>query len=129
MTAAEWRRVDAAVAALEPVALAHVRARIAALRTVEPPGPVVCPYLDEAEGACRIYDSRPLACRTYGFYASREGPETCAIIDRELTERGASGAVWGNAEALAGDVARTLGPTIPFPEWHGTDQPGSRTPR
>ncbi len=129
MTAAEWHRVDAAVAALAPAAGMHVRERVAALRTHVTTDPVVCPYLDEAEGACRIYDARPLACRTYGFYASREGSETCAIIDRELAERGAADAVWGNAETLAEEIARALGPTIPFARWHGSDQPGSSTPR
>jgi Fe-S-cluster containining protein len=121
LTRAEWLRVDAAVEALEPVACAQVHVRLAALLgqiARGASGPVVCPYLDESEGACRIYGARPLACRTYGFYASREGAETCVIIDRELSERGAPGAVWGNAEALAEDVERALGPAIPFAEWH-----------
>jgi Fe-S-cluster containining protein len=114
LTAAEWQRVNAAVAALAPAARADVEARLSALRARVArgdEGPLVCPYLDEAQGACRIYEARPLACRTYGFYVARDGPETCSIIDRVLSEQGAAGAIWGNAEALAADVARLLGPS------------------
>ena len=42
--------------------------------------PRVCPLLD-ASGACRIYDARPIACRTYGFYAARDGGRGCSIVE------------------------------------------------
>lgn len=112
--------MDDAVAALDAPARASVEARASALvermaRGGER-GPVVCPYLDEASGACRIYEARPLACRTYGFYVGRDGPEHCTIIEGELAERGEAGIVWGNAASLAARVSETLGPAIPFDE-------------
>lgn len=32
-----------------------------------------CPMLDLPSGSCRIYDHRPVTCRTYGFAWSRDG--------------------------------------------------------
>jgi Fe-S-cluster containining protein len=118
LTAAEWARVDEAVAALDPVARSRVGARVEALlaRIARgDSGPFVCPYLDEREGACRIYAARPLACRTYGFFVSRGEPEVCEIIDREvLGAPGADRIVWGNSGSLATEVAASLGEAVSF---------------
>src|SRR5262245_38625010 len=92
MTAVEWARVDAAVSALDPAARATVAERVAAVRD----GPTVCPYLDEIRGECRIYEARPLACRTYGFFVARDGAEHCSIIEEDVAVRGEAGLVWGN---------------------------------
>ncbi|WP_208726476.1 YkgJ family cysteine cluster protein [Corallococcus terminator] len=38
--------------------------------------------LDHETGACRIYTQRPLACRSYGFAATRPLPEWFAELER-----------------------------------------------
>ncbi|MEC4812051.1 MAG: YkgJ family cysteine cluster protein [Scytonema sp. PMC 1069.18] len=72
----EWARVDEAIAALAVPIRAEVEKKIHELlikiaeNTVG--SQVVCPYLDENSGSCLIYDSRPIACRTYGFFVGRD---------------------------------------------------------
>jgi Fe-S-cluster containining protein len=75
---------------------------------------VVCPYLDEHEGACRIYDARPIACRTYGFFVARDHDQYCEQIETTVNDRGDTAIVWGHAEALRQDVARLSGQPIAF---------------
>jgi Fe-S-cluster containining protein len=110
--------VDAAVAALPIPIQAMVQQRIEALleQVVEqgPGSTVVCPYLDEQEGACRIYDSRPLACRTYGFFVTRDHNQYCEQIETEVNNRREEAIVWGNAEAIRHDLNRMSGIPIPF---------------
>lgn len=129
LTRAERERVDEAVQGLEPSVRADVEARVAALRArlvAREQGPVVCPYLDESEGACRIYEARPLACRTYGFFVDRDAPEVCEIIDRDLAARGERGIVWGNAASLAAEVRAGLGERLSFLD--DREEGGPRTP-
>ncbi len=118
LSPAEWERVDAAVAALPIPIQAMVQQRIEALleQVVEqgPGSTVVCPYLDEQEGACRIYDSRPLACRTYGFFVTRDHNQYCEQIETEVNNRREEAIVWGNAEAIRHDLNRMSGIPIPF---------------
>lgn len=74
----------------------------------------VCPLLDQEQGACLIYEARPVACRAYGFYAERGQVLGCerieAIAEAELD------VVWGNHAAL-GDELRQLGEEAGLSEW------------
>lgn len=95
---AEWER-------LEPRITGSHRTRLADER--------VCALLD-AEGACTVYDARPIACRAYGFYVGRDGGRWCATIEDApaLT----SGVVLGNHDALERSLAE-LGETRTLAEW------------
>ena len=126
LTAAEWARVDEGVAALAPDVRDAVLGRVDGLRRRIQDGfagPVVCPFLDTREGACLIYASRPLACRSYGFFVARDAPEVCEIIERDIAERGERGIVWGNAASLAADVRASLGEPVSFVD-HFARDPG-----
>lgn len=118
LSAAEWERVDAAVSSLPDAVRVTVKQRINALMqqiTEQTLGSaVVCPYLDEQEGACLIYDSRPIACRTYGFFVSRDHDQYCGQIETEVHQRGDHAIVWGNAESIRSDVERISGKAIAF---------------
>ena len=117
LSPAEWTRVDAAVASLPTPIQAVVEQKLEALlrHSVEQTlSAVVCPYLDEQEGACRIYDSRPIACRAYGFFVARDHDQYCDQIETAVNDRGEVAIVWGHAEALHQDVARLSGPPITF---------------
>jgi Fe-S-cluster containining protein len=59
---------------------------------------MVCPLLDEKSGACLVYAARPVACRTYGFYADREGGLYCTLIEEYAATTHTI--VWGNHEAV-----------------------------
>ena len=118
LSPAEWTRVDAAVASLPTPIQAVVAQKIEALlrQGVEQTlsTAVVYPYLDEQEGACRIYDARPIACRTYGFFVARDHDQYCGQIETAVNERGDAAIVWGHAEAIRHDVARLSGQPITF---------------
>jgi len=128
LTAAEWARVDAAVAALEPEARAAVERRIDRVLEQGDASRVACPYLDEAAGACRIYEARPLACRTYGFFVARDAPEVCSIIDADVAARGERGLVWGNATSFALEREARLGAAIPFATHYSSRGESPRCP-
>ena len=98
LTEPEWIRLREAIARLDAGARAHVEDAIAKRRELGAARPVVCPLLDDATGLCRVYDARPLACRTYGFYADRDGVLGCHRI-LAMSERDDT-ILWGNHESL-----------------------------
>lgn len=116
----EWARIDEAVAALPATIRAEVIQKIEQLLVQIAENNVglhiVCPYLDENEGACRIYDVRPIACRTYGFFVARDGNDYCQIIEDEVFSRTdvANDIVWGNADSIRSETERVGGELIPF---------------
>ncbi|MEM6292611.1 MAG: YkgJ family cysteine cluster protein [Myxococcota bacterium] len=50
-------------------------------------GHYTCPMLDEGNGQCRVYQARPLACRTYGFYGGRDGDYWCEQVTAHVGTR------------------------------------------
>lgn len=112
---AEWEDVERGVGALTGEARAAVEERLAEIEDGTR-APYVCPFLDRENGACHIYEHRPAACRTYGFYVERGVGSYCAMI-RERVESGEyAEVVWGNHEAVDGRLAR-MGEKTPMREW------------
>jgi Fe-S-cluster containining protein len=112
LTTPEWELLQEGLARLAPALRAQIGARIRSLGS-EPP--VVCPFLDQAGGACLVYECRPVACRTYGFYVARDGGLYCREILARAGGGECEGVVWGNAAA----VERTLdelGPRVDLRE-------------
>lgn len=115
MVRAEWEWLRDGLDALAPDVRAEVDARIAALALAERekrlPRHIVCPMLDEAEGACRVYEHRPGACRTYGFYVERGIGLHCDMITEAVASRPPEEepVVWGNAEGVDYALARLDG--------------------
>lgn len=111
---AEWELLREGLDLLAPAVRAEVDRRIEALAALERAGAlprhVVCPMLDEAEGACRVYAHRPGACRTYGFYVERGIGLHCDMITEAVAARPRSEddtpIVWGNAEGIDYALAR-----------------------
>jgi len=64
-----------------------------------------------------VYEARPLACRSYGFYADHEGVLGC---DRILARADDGAVVWGNHEALM-RAAATLGERRSLLDWLESD--------
>ena len=112
---AEWQLLREGLDALEPNVRAEVDAKIADLAAAERDGRVprhvVCPLLDEREGACRVYAHRPGACRTYGFYVERGIGLHCGMITAAVAARppDEEPIVWGNAEGVDYALARLDG--------------------
>ncbi len=112
MTRPEWERLRAALDALDDGDRAEVERAFAARREQGKTRPIVCPLLDGG-GLCRVYEARPLACRSYGFYADHEGVLGC---ERILALAGEPAVVWGNHEALLRS-ANELGPRRSLLDW------------
>ena len=116
VTGEEWHLIEAAVNGMEAETAEKVRRRIRESAGVGE-RPVVCPLLETSAGSCLVYESRPIACRAYGFYAEREKVLGCGRIERIARER--PDVVWGNHLALA-DRVRLLGPARALHEWLDT---------
>lgn len=114
ITEPEWRRLRQALAELPPATVREIEARMTASAQTGA-GPVVCPLLDRARGACLVYAARPIACRTYGFYAERDAGLHCAEVGRLVEEHDAA-VLWGNGEAVAADM-KAFGPPACLSEW------------
>ena len=76
--------------------------------------PVVCPLLDNSSGTCLVYEARPVACRTYGFYVQRGDVLGCGRI--ETISRQSAEVVWGN-HAAVDEKLRSLGPAAELATW------------
>jgi Fe-S-cluster containining protein len=81
----EWHRVLSAINALPEDAAAAARQRIRESAGRE--RPVICPLLDADTNACLIYEARPIACRTYGFYSERDKVLGCSQIELSRVNR------------------------------------------
>lgn len=57
-----------------------------------------CPLLEG--DACSVYAARPIACRTYGFYAARDGGRWCGRIEARVAAGDCDDVVLGNHDAV-----------------------------
>ena len=112
VTGAEWQLIDGAIRAMPGETAEGVRQRIR--ESAGSVRPVVCPLLDTSAGTCLVYEARPVACRSYGFSAEREGVLGCGRIET-LAEQ-LPDVVWGNQAAIE-DRLRLLGPGRSLAEW------------
>lgn len=121
LTEAEWSLLREGLAALPAVHLAQIAQRMAAVAQ-QTTRPVVCPLLDEVSNACPVYAQRPVACRTYGFYARRDGGLYCSEIEAQVVAGLHANVVWGNHAAVERELAgmgEVRGLTEWFARWRG----------
>lgn len=98
LTRAEWESLQQAL----EESLPDWRERVAPLVAAVPAAPVTCPFLDRDSGACLVYEARPLACRTYGFYRERDKGLYCDLIG----SRENANVVWGTRRHWSGGLRR-----------------------
>ncbi len=115
LTEAEWYLLRAGLARLSPARLAEIARDTAALAR-QPAAPVVCPILDRQTGACPVYAERPVACRSYGFYAQRDKGLYCCEIEARVADGTLADVVWGNHDAIDQRLSK-LGSSRPLTEW------------
>jgi Fe-S-cluster containining protein len=113
LTEAEWRLLREGLAALPEATL---RGIARAMTEFDATRPIICPLLDRAAGACRVYDHRPVACRTYGFYVQRDLGLYCRDIEARVSEGRYADVVWGNQDIVDRRL-KDLGDTRDLPEW------------
>lgn len=108
LTRSEWELLQAALAALpseeREACLTRARALASRVHQEGDHGPFCCPLLDESEGSCRVYAARPLACRTYGFYASHQHDAWCERVAAHVAGV-RDQLVLGNLDAIERDLS------------------------
>ena len=82
---AEWKLIWESYSRLPVRVREDVLLRV---RSMAAPPPYTCPFLDLASESCRIYDSRPVLCRTYGFYRDRDQGQYCHEMQVRADQRG-----------------------------------------
>lgn len=119
LTHAEWQLLEQALSALsqEERALCMEAAR-ALEASVREHGEqrCQCPFFDGAREVCRVYDARPLACRSYGFYAGRSHDAWCKLVEAHVSEQ-RDQLVLGNLDALEADLTRLGGERRSLLDW------------
>ncbi len=129
LAAAEWELLREGLAALPAERLEEIRRAVAALAE-RPAGPLVCPMLDQESNACPVYTQRPVACRSYGFYAQRELGLYCGEIESRVADGSLADVVWGNHDAVdrrLGDLGDIRSLTEWFADWERAS-PADRKP-
>lgn len=116
VSAAEWVVVQQGLAQLEATVQADIAWRLRALSDGAS-GPVVCQFLDEQAGVCRIYHYRPAVCRMYGFYVSRHGNQWCEDIQACYEAGMGQGVVLGNAQAVQRELSEQFGESRSVVDW------------
>jgi Fe-S-cluster containining protein len=119
MTPLEWRRLESGLEALgaeeREDCLVGVREMLQASERGE--HRLCCPFLNREAGECRIYDARPAACRTYGFYLAGRRELWCSKIDETLDEGGGASIRWGNHHLVERQLVQLSGPRVPMEDW------------
>ena len=115
LTAAEWDLLREGLATLPAERLQEISRAVAALAT-QSVRPLVCPLLDHSSGACPVYAQRPIACRTYGFYAQRELGLYCHEIETQVAYGSLADVVWGNHDVIDQQL-KGLGDSKSLTEW------------
>jgi len=113
LTLAEWDWLREGLQGLTPARLQEVSRNMAALTRSRP---ITCPMLDLAAGTCPVYAQRPVACRTYGFYAQRDKGLYCNDIQTRVDDGAWADVVWGNHDAIDQQLA-DLGETRALTDW------------
>jgi Fe-S-cluster containining protein len=75
-----------------------------------------CPFFDGTHEACRVYEARPLACRSYGFYAGRSHDAWCTLVEAHVAEVRDT-LVLGNLDALESELTRSGGERRGLLDW------------
>jgi Fe-S-cluster containining protein len=107
-TQAEWELLKQGIAGLPEEIRTQVQERVEGLAGAS--RPIVCPFLDLDAGSCLVYDYRPVACRTYGFYVERDHGLYCREIEALAGRGECEGVIWGNAVAVDAKLQAFGGP-------------------
>ena len=115
LTSAEWALLKEGIKTLSTEQFASLSQKMEAL-AVQTSRPVVCPLLDQSLGACSLYEFRPVACRTYGFYVQRDLGLYCNEIKAQVEQGALADVVWGNHDTIDRRL-NALGDTRDLTEW------------
>ncbi len=116
LTASEWELLIQGIIDLDQATQAQIAQRIHALAT-QVPGEIICPLLNETDGACRVYLQRPATCRMHGFYQSRDANWWCNLIQSRYESGEFDDIIFGNQSALNRELHHQFGETKSLLDW------------
>jgi len=119
ITRSEWELLRSGLQALPSETRQAIQSRVEDLR--QSSRPFLCPFLDLSDGACSVYESRPVACRTYGFYVDRDTGLYCGSIQDRVEKGEYQDVIWGNDQSIQSSLS-ALGATRSLLDWMEEDQ-------
>jgi uncharacterized protein len=122
LTRSEWELVERALRELpeseHEVCRERARALAASAREDGADQRCECPLFDARCDTCRIYAARPLACRSYGFYAGRRHDAWCGLVARHVEDR-RDQLLLGNLDGIEAELGRIDPERRSLLEWLG----------
>jgi Fe-S-cluster containining protein len=115
LTAQEWALLQTGLSLLPTEQFEQISRDINALSD-NATRPLTCPLLDKAAGSCQVYEYRPIACRTYGFYVQRDKGLYCKDIEAQVDEGALAEVVWGNHDVIDARLSE-LGESLDLHQW------------
>lgn len=115
LTSSEWNLLRDGLTNLSPEILNEITQTVAELST-QSSHFVVCPMLDKSQGICRVYEYRPVACRTYGYYVQHDKGLYCSAILEQVNNGELDEVVWGNQNTIDRQLNH-LGDSKTLTEW------------
>jgi Fe-S-cluster containining protein len=112
LTSSEWDLLRTGLMNLSAEIREEITQTVAELSTQF----VVCPMLDKSQGICRVYEYRPIACRTYGYYVQHDKGLYCNDILGKVSSGELNEVVWGNQNAVERQLNH-LGDSKTLTEW------------
>lgn len=129
LTRSEWLLLDAALLALPELeredCLEKASQLAAELHARGQEGPCECPMFDASTQVCRVYEARPLACRSYGFYAGRSHDAWCQLVADHVADV-RENLIVGNLDALETRLSRLDSERRDLLTWLGFATPTER---
>ena len=102
ITRSEWSRLKEGLIRLPEDEARQIQNEVKDLARES--GPLICPLLNQSEGACKVYPYRPLACRSYGYFIQKGVGLHCKKIEAQVNQGALDRVVWGNQDALERDM-------------------------
>jgi Fe-S-cluster containining protein len=122
LTRSEWELLAAALDGLSDVERESCRERARTLASsVRDHGGdqrCECPLFDPHSETCRVYAARPLACRSYGFYAGRQHDAWCELVAAHVADTRDQLRL-GNLDAVEAELGRIDSERRSLLDWLG----------
>lgn len=122
LTRSEWELVAAALERLpdleHEICLERARTLASALREHGGDQRCECPLFDPHSETCRVYAARPLACRSYGFYAGRQHDAWCELVAAHVADK-RDQLLLGNLDGVEAELGRIDADRRSLLDWLG----------
>jgi Fe-S-cluster containining protein len=115
LTSSEWDLLRIGLTNLSPEIREEITQTVAKL-SAHSTQFVICPMLDKSQGNCRVYEHRPVACRTYGYYVQHDKGLYCNDILERVSSGELDKVVWGNQNTIDRQLKR-LGDSKDLTQW------------